>query len=225
LASGNALIANSVFYNWAPGWDHEGPVPDSKHPVITDDWFNYVVHAISTDITFVGNVGLQGQESVGQIFLDGHMNKKAQAYMKDNIILDRKGKDLHLYNPANITALDSPPLWSDGLKPLAAHESLYEVLRTVGSRPGDRDFHNDRLVRTVADGNGELIDSPQEVGGYPDYPETKRPIQVPNDLAARKAWLDSLEDKMAVDRSMNLSRLYNMVGSQASDICPLIPSK
>ena len=56
-----------------------------------------------------------------------------------------------------------------------------------------------------------------EVGGYPNYPPTYRPITVPDGAEARQAWLDSLENEIAVDTSIDLSRLYTMVGSQASD--------
>lgn len=68
----------------------------------------------------------------------------------------------------------------------AAHEVLYEVLRTAGPRPGDRNFHNDRLARMVADGNGAVIDSQEEVGGHPTEAGTSRPIEVPDGKKARQ---------------------------------------
>jgi hypothetical protein len=137
--------------------------------------------------------------------------------MDDSISIDEAGHELTGYNDAEITRLDSPPLWPEGLEVMPAHESIYEVLRTVGSRPGDRDPHNARVVRTVADGTGEIIDSQNEVGGYADYAPTSRPIEVPEGPEARQAWLDELEDEIAVDGAIDLSRLYGLVGSEASD--------
>ena len=204
---GEVLIANQVNYNWATGWDEPKP-----------HWFNHVVHIYrGVKCTFVGNVALQGPESIGEIYLNGHNNSKNSAYMKDNIIKDRDGKDLQVYNPELISVLDKPPLWPSDFEYSPAHESLYEILRTVGSRPGDRDKHNARIVKTVADGTGKRIDSQDEVGGYPDYTETKRSLTVPDGTEARQAWLDSLEDEIAVDKEIDLSRLYTMVGSKASD--------
>lgn len=203
---GEILIANQVNYNWTTGWDEPEP-----------HWFDWVVHLYQANTTFVGNVALQGPESIGEIYLDGHVSSTNYAYMDDNIIKDQAGMDLQVYDPDDIVVLDTPPLWPAGFEVLPAHESLYENLRTVGSRPGDRDTHNSRIVETVANGNGEVIDSQSEVGGYPVYAETSRSLKVPEGAEARQEWLDSLENKIAVDTSVNLSRLYSMVGSEASD--------
>ncbi|MBN1131703.1 MAG: T9SS type A sorting domain-containing protein, partial [Bacteroidales bacterium] len=56
-----------------------------------------------------------------------------------------------------------------------------------------------------------------EVGGYPDYAATSRSLTVPDGAEARQEWLDSLEDEIAVDTLIDLSRLYSLVGSEASD--------
>jgi hypothetical protein len=62
-----------------------------------------------------------------------------------------------------------------------------------------------------------VINSQNEVGGYPVYSETSRSLTVPDGIDARQEWLDELEDEIAVDTTIDLSRLYTMVGSQASD--------
>ena len=49
------------------------------------------------------------------------------------------------------------------------------------------------------------------------YAETSRSLTVPDGAEARLEWLDSLENEIAVDTSVNLSRLYSMVGSESSD--------
>jgi len=175
-----------------------------------------------------GSVALAGYDSEAEYFLDGH-NGTANGYLEDNIIIDREGNDLKMANTEGeftggasgpegaITLLDSPAIWPVGMVPLPAEVALYEVLRTVGPHPGNRNGHNARIVKDVADGTGEIIDSEDEVGGYPDYPATYRSITVPDGAEARQAWLDSLEDEIAVDTLVDLSRLYTMVGSQASD--------
>ena len=136
--------------------------------------------------------------------------------MEDNIIKDRDGND-GIMTDGRLEVLSSPPLWPTGLETIPAHESLYEVLRTAGPRPGDRDPINTRIVMEVATGTGRLIDSQDDVGGYPNYPQTNRSITVPSGAAEQQAWLDALEDEISVDRDVDLSRLYNMVGSSASD--------
>jgi len=203
---GEIFIANQVNYNWTTGWDEPEP-----------HWFDWVVHTYEANVTFVGNVGLQGPESIGEIYLDGYVSSTNHAYMDDNIIKDQEGNDLQVYDPDDYIPFDNPPLWPSGFEAIPAHESLYENLRTVGSRPGDRDEHSSRIVQTVANGNGAVIDSQDEVGGYPDYPETSRTHTVPDVTEARQAWLDSLEDEISVDTFIDLSPLYSLVGSEASD--------
>ncbi|MFC0877530.1 T9SS type A sorting domain-containing protein [Saccharicrinis sp. FJH2] len=208
---GEIFIANQVNYNWSTGWDEPEP-----------HWFNYVVCTYFADITFVGNVALQGPESIGEIYLDGYNSasnipSKSNAYINDNIILDQAGNNLQVYDPNEHILFDTPQLWPSGFVAIPAHESLYENLRTVGSRPGNRDVHNARIVRTVANGGGAVIDSQDEVGGYPDYEQTSHSLTVPDGAEARQKWLDSLEDEIAVDTLIDVSRLYSMVGSQASD--------
>ena len=208
LDGGEILIANQVNYNWTTGYDEPSP-----------HWFDWVVHIYrGADVTFVGNVAIQGPDSVGEIYLDGHHGAGFPAYVDDNIIVDPVGNPLTVYDPDDVELLSSPPIWNEGIEVLPAHESFYEVVRTAGPRPGDRDPHNARLASTIANGDGAVIDSQTDVGGYPAYPGTSRPIDsIPDGADARQAWLDELEDQIAVDRALDLSRLYTLVGSAASD--------
>jgi hypothetical protein len=219
IDDGRAIVINTVVYDWTPGWDHVGPHPDPKSPVVTDDFFNYVVSIQDTDLSLMGNVALQEPESVGEILISTHINRTGgRVYMEDNIIKDRDGNDLTMTD-GRLDVLVSPPLWPDGVEIMSAHESLYEVLRTAAPRPGDRDPINTRVVMEVVNGTDGMVDSHDDVGGYPDYPETRRSITLPSGAEAQQDWLDSLEDEIAVDRNIDLSRLYNIVDhKQAIDL-------
>ena len=48
------------------------------------------------------------------------------------------------------------------------------MLANAGARPWDRDQHDVRVFADVAEGRGEIIDSQEEVGGYPAYEPTAR---------------------------------------------------
>lgn len=54
--------------------------------------------------------------------------------------------------------------------------TLDEVLASCGARPWDRDPIDARIVADVRNGTGEIIDSEQDVGGYPVRPETRAPF-------------------------------------------------
>ena len=49
-----------------------------------------------------------------------------------------------------------------------------QVLAQAGARPWDRDAHDVRVLANAAEGRGWIIDSQDEVGGYPVMSETRR---------------------------------------------------
>lgn len=48
------------------------------------------------------------------------------------------------------------------------------MLTNAGARPWDRDAHDVRVIADAAEGRGRIIDSEQEVRGYPVMAETRR---------------------------------------------------
>jgi hypothetical protein len=62
-----------------------------------------------------------------------------------------------------------------------------QVLRDVGSRPWKRDPIDQRIIDTVLQKTGRIIDSQEEVGGYPKPAMTTRALQPP--ATGLEAWL------------------------------------
>ena len=60
------------------------------------------------------------------------------------------------------------------MKPLPAADVQDAVIANVGARPWDRDDIDRRILADTIEGRGEVIDSEQEVGGYPKHPETRQ---------------------------------------------------
>jgi hypothetical protein len=85
-------------------------------------------------------------------------------------------------------------------------ERLLPLLR-AGSRPARRDPIDARIVQSIIDGTGRIINSQDEVGGYPVRPATRRALVVPDDLAERQRWLDGLADSLAEDKKLDLAPL------------------
>ena len=187
---GEIFLGNHVVYNWGPGWDHVGAKVKSENDLLTcTHCFNKVVHIGGTNATLVNSVAIQGPDSKAEHFLAGTHSSGGQAYVEGNIIIDSTGKPLNVVDTPKITVLTSPPLWPTGYTPIPTEEAFYQTLRTAGSRPGDRDYHYSQFIQTIADGNGDIIDSQDEVGGYPKHAATSRPIgSIPDGEAARQAW-------------------------------------
>jgi hypothetical protein len=55
------------------------------------------------------------------------------------------------------------------------------VIREAGARPWDRDPIDARIVADTIEGRGAIIDSEDEVGGYPQYKESRQAFD-------EKAW-------------------------------------
>jgi len=61
-----------------------------------------------------------------------------------------------------------------GVAPLRAIEVEESVIKNAGARPWDRDPIDARIVADTVEGRGEIIDHEDEVGGYPQYEETRQ---------------------------------------------------
>jgi hypothetical protein len=58
--------------------------------------------------------------------------------------------------------------------PLRAVDVEESVIRNAGARPWDRDPIDARIVADTVEGRGEIIDSEEQVGGYPQYKEVRQ---------------------------------------------------
>ena len=139
---------------------------------------------VTGQIVAVGNVLQGGPDSAAGLPLlyyggDG----PCEVYLEDNIAVDQTGKTLKSVAavPSNrpgrecrITA--KRPLWPDGLQALPARDVKEQVPQSAGARPWDRDEIDRRIVQGALAGTGRIIDSEQEVGGYPVMTETRAPF-------------------------------------------------
>jgi pectate lyase len=98
-------------------------------------------------------------------------------YAEDNLAVDRIGRPLpqtgrYTTNDAALQTIERPAL-PPGLTVIPANQVEESVIRNAGARPWDRDAVDARIVANVAEGRGRIIDSEQEVGGYPAYAPTR----------------------------------------------------
>ncbi|NBB53334.1 pectate lyase [Rhizobium sp. CRIBSB] len=111
-------------------------------------------------------------------------------YGRDNIAVDQVGEPIRMFgryttSPARIIEVRRPPVWWEGLTPIAAVDVQRTVLANVGARPWDRDMRDVLLIAEVAEGRGEIIDHERQVGGYPAVTEATRKPFNPDDWDLR----------------------------------------
>jgi hypothetical protein len=70
------------------------------------------------------------------------------------------------------------------VKPLAAVDVESSVIANAGARPWERDEVDWRVIADTIEGRGKIIDSEQEVGGYPVQLATFEPFD-PNEWDMR----------------------------------------
>jgi pectate lyase len=109
----------------------------------------------------------------------------------------------------------SPPVWPPNLvpRPTSNGNVLNYVLTNAGARPGDRDSVDKRIVQSVRDRSGRIINcvAPNgtarcelNAGGWPSYPQNRRTLTLPanpNTVTASgytnlELWLHSMAAKV-----------------------------
>jgi len=172
------IVVNNVIYN--PGVRVIGMSYDTSTPDISN-----------SKISVVGNYLLHGQDTpTTKELVWAQTPNLGEAFMEDNVAKKTNGTSAPLVN-SEVINLDDKPSWPDGLVPLPVNESLDYVLNNAGARPWDRDPIDENIIQSVLQKSGNIIDSQDEVGGYPDYPPTFRTLSVPE--TNRNEWLDSME--------------------------------
>lgn len=98
-------------------------------------------------------------------FLADNVVEGNEAVTADNArLFDRtefKGKKL--------VTREAKPFATPEVKTTSAVTALEDVLRGVGANRPMRDAVDERIVRSVRQQTGALVDSPQQVGGWPEY--------------------------------------------------------
>jgi pectate lyase len=134
----------------------------------------------------VGNVMRAGPDTPVQsaFFMFGGSGE-LDLYLHDNIAVDRIGEPLPQmgrYTTAAVAPrmMKEPPPLPFGVKIIPATEVQDAVLANVGARPWDRDDIDRRILENTIEGRGHILDSQEEVRGYPKHAGTRQAF-VPSD--------------------------------------------
>ena len=147
-------IMNNYIYNPGTAAIHYNLVPAEWHG---HEW-------VSGKIVAVGNVLEFGNDTKKRVSAGNFVNGPVDIFWKDNIVTDKSNvKEL----AGKYTRLESAPIWPEGLIAKPAADVKEFVLRHAGAFPWDRDDIDQRIIAGIHSGQGKIIDSETEVGGYP----------------------------------------------------------
>jgi pectate lyase len=112
----------------------------------------------------------------------------AEVYFHNNVCDD---KDV-LQTKGRVKLLDTMPVWPENMAVIPAENVYEELLTHAGARPADRDEVDIRIIKEIRKRTGGLIDSQDDVGGYPDPEPVSRLLNVPSSPQERIKWLNKL---------------------------------
>lgn len=188
LVAGNLFAHNAerspLFKGGARGWVVNNliydPGPRAIHyNLIPAEWGARAWQA--GRLVLIGNVLRAGPSTPPDVALMMVGGSGAlELYEEDNLAVDRIGRPLPLRGsyttaPVEWVPIERPPLPA-GLEVLPGAAVQEAVLRDAGARPWDRDVVDQRILGNVIEGRGGIIDSEQDVGGYPAHAGTRRPF-------------------------------------------------
>jgi hypothetical protein len=137
---------------------------------------------VAGELVAVGNVLRGGRDTLPDMpFLQIGGIGDLEAHLHDNVAQDLFGAPLPVTgrftaSTARILMRKRPMFWPDGVTALAAANVEATLMQSVGARPWDRDANDVRILADIAEGRGRIINSEEDVGGYPVQKETRRPF-------------------------------------------------
>ena len=166
------MVLNNLIYNPGPRAVH--------YNLIAEEWRGQPYQV--GQMTLIGNVlrgGPNTPPGLALFMLGG--SGDIELYEDDNIAVDWVGRPFEKFgryttSSARIVPMARPAL-PFNVQVLHAAAVQDAVIRTVGARPWDRDPIDARIVADTIEGRGEIIDDQAQVGGYPQYQETRAPFK------------------------------------------------
>ncbi|MBN1866624.1 right-handed parallel beta-helix repeat-containing protein [Candidatus Sumerlaeota bacterium] len=164
------IVVNNVIYN--PGRRAVGM------GWVDEEWPPERLPIENGRIAVVGNVLIHGPDTRRTVPLVYASQGRGDAYLDDNLVFLRDGSAGHV-TTGSLTVLPNEPIWDERLEVLPASETAEYVIRHAGARPQQRDPIDQRIVDDFLARRGRIVDSQNDVGGYPQYRTTSRPLKAP----------------------------------------------
>jgi len=165
-------VINNLIYN--PG------ARAAHYNLIAEEWLGHD-YATGT-MVLRGNVLRAGPDTRQlALFMVGGSGD-VDLFMDDNLAVDVIGEPTipavgrYTTAPVKVNMLRKAPALPFGVGLLPSAQVQDAVVAKAGATPWNRDPIDRRIVADVIEGRGQIIDSQDQVGGYPQYPMTRRPF-------------------------------------------------
>ena len=179
----NAIVLdfrNNIVYNWGyrGGYTSGGPA--------CINYVNNFFQAGPDTRKTVRTTVFEPADDVPRLYFDGNVLAGGDAESRDNRLLIRtpKGREVDSFRASvSVDApFDAPPVATD-----PAEVARDRVLDGAGATLPRRDSADARLMEEIRSGTGRIIDSPADVGGWPELAAAEAPADTDND-GLQDAW-------------------------------------
>jgi hypothetical protein len=126
--------------------------------------------------TIIGNALITGPDTwffVKAVSTSWDTKPESQIYATDNFADNSLSKN-------TLVNATEPPVMVVPLTLIEPDDVAEWVLESTGARPIDRDTMDTRIVDSVRDGTGGIIESQDDVGGFPTASAVTRPLALPD---------------------------------------------
>ena len=161
----SSLVANNVIYN--PGTEAIG--------FSDPEWSGRSI------ATIVDNLFIPGPDTAGSEFVRRGIGTSSgiEIFLTGNTV--RNGTLVEFVAPPSIASVlvNSAPVWVEPFEPVTVSQLEGVVLSMAGARPVSRDLVDERIVESVRNRTGMIIDSQNDVGGHPASTPTSISLSIP----------------------------------------------
>jgi hypothetical protein len=154
------------------------------------EWREAFIKPENGKLSIVGNVMYHGVDTREGLSLVG---KKGDAYMSDNLAFFKDGSPAPIVS-GQIIELTEKPFWPVNISAIPATDVVDYVTKNAGARPKERDEIDKRIVNDFLNRTGKIIDSQDEVGGYPVITQTHHNLKIPANNIEK--WLIKITKKV-----------------------------
>lgn len=165
---GTAVVANNIIHNWTEDATHMGY--EDKFP------------GEKTLLSILGNTYIKGPNMTGSgygvVRASKHTPAGSQLYLYDNLV--SSGIALFQNSASFDPRVPTPPFSVPGFSPMEGSVVEANVLQNAGARPCDRDTVDQRIINEVQTRTGKIINSQNDVGGWPSLSVNTRALITPS---------------------------------------------
>ncbi|MGV8091424.1 MAG: polysaccharide lyase family 1 protein [Mangrovibacterium sp.] len=178
-----AFIANNLIYNPKSRAIH------GSWPV--DEYVDHPDSLRNAKATIIGNVMIAGNDTRPDLYM---ISGRLSAYLSDNIVADQISNAPQKIVTNEVDLLKEKPISTNKFALKSSAEVVSGILKNAGSRPADRNSIDKRIIEDLRNKRGKVINSQEEVGGYPSGTPVKRELQIP--AKGIEKWLQKLSEEL-----------------------------